>query len=225
MQYTTNYSLRKPQLGEPAKVEDVNYNSDSVDNLIYQNRRMVKEYEYDSTKQYHAGDTEIYEGVYYKCLDDTTGVWDPTKWEQTDLTAEIEIAKQPELPPTTSASVGDVVTLGNNGPEWAAPAGGGGGAFIDTSNVIQGYTKILEYATLNYTATQDCCVVFEIYPSLNGLNSIIIDNITVKAVFGALGNSGGYGVTDHVFLKAGQSLVVQYNGQNYLGHYYVYGVK
>ena len=97
MQYTTNYSLRKPQLGEPAKVEDINYNSDSVDNLVYQNRRMVKEYEYDSTKQYHAGDTEIHEGVYYKCLDDTTGVWDPTKWEQTDLTAEIDYAKQHDI--------------------------------------------------------------------------------------------------------------------------------
>lgn len=129
------------------------------------------------------------------------------------------------IPDPSLATDGDVLTASNGTARWAAPAGGGGGAYIDTTNVIQGYTRIYEYSSLNYTATQDCCVVFEIYPSLGQTNSISIDNVTVKSFYGSLGMSGGYGYDDYVFLKAGQSLVVQYNGQNYLGHYYVYGVQ
>lgn len=130
-----------------------------------------------------------------------------------------------ELPDSTGASTGDVLSLGASGPEWVTPAGGGGGAFIDTANVIQGYTKILEYESLNYTATQDCCVVFEIYPHPSQTNSISIDSVMIKGVYGTFGMSAGYPYRDFVYLKAGQALTVQYNGQNYIGSYYVYGVK
>ena len=130
-----------------------------------------------------------------------------------------------ELPDATGTSTGDVLSIGASGPEWATPAGGGGGAFIDTANVIQGNTSILEYSSLNYTATHDCCVVFEFYPKPGELNSISIDSVVVKSFFGTLGVSAGYAFKDNVYLKAGQSLVVQYNGQNYLGNYTVYGVK
>lgn len=40
MQYTTNFSLRKPQLLESANVADLNANADAIDTLLYQNRHI-----------------------------------------------------------------------------------------------------------------------------------------------------------------------------------------
>lgn len=41
-----------------------------------------------------------------------------------------------ELPDSTGASQGDVLTVGSSGPEWATPSGGGGGAlYIDYGSV------------------------------------------------------------------------------------------
>lgn len=40
------------------------------------------------------------------------------------------------VPSTQGASSGDVLTVGQNGPEWAAPGGGGGGGVPDVANPL-----------------------------------------------------------------------------------------
>lgn len=54
------------------------------------------------------------------------------------------------LPDPTGASVGDVLTIGSDGPEWAAPAGGGGLVVGGTWSVVDG----APYLTLNKTALE-----------------------------------------------------------------------
>ena len=90
MEYTTNFSFRKPQPGEPALVGDLNYNADQIDQYLMQNRLISAE-GYDTTETYNTGDLVVYENVLYKCNDDgVTGVWDASKWDQTNLATEVE---------------------------------------------------------------------------------------------------------------------------------------
>ena len=89
MQYTENFSLRKPQYADPADVADLNYNFDEIDDILLYNRLISAE-GYDITKTYNTGDLAVYENVLYKCLEDNvTGVWDSTKWTATNLANEI----------------------------------------------------------------------------------------------------------------------------------------
>ena len=83
MQYTTNYSLKKPQYGDTADIADINDNSDSVDNLIHQNRTMIGP-AFDTTKAYVTGDPVVYLGeLYVFTADKAAGAWDATKVEPT----------------------------------------------------------------------------------------------------------------------------------------------
>lgn len=83
MQYTTNYSLKKPQYGDTADIADINDNSDSVDNLIHQNRTMIAP-AFDSTKAYVVGDPVVYLGELFVFIaDKAAGAWDATKVEPT----------------------------------------------------------------------------------------------------------------------------------------------
>ena len=89
MQYTENFSLRKPQYADPADVADLNYNFDEIDDILLYNRLISAE-GYDITKTYNTGNLAVYENVLYKCLEDNvTGVWDSTKWTATNLANEI----------------------------------------------------------------------------------------------------------------------------------------
>ena len=128
-----------------------------------------------------------------------------------------------ELPDTTGASTGDVLSLGASGPEWATPAGGGGGAFIDTANLITSGI-IPAYETLSYTATQDCCVTFEVYPKSGYGTTIAVSGVTMKYFYGNFGNNEGLPYSDYMHLKTGQTLTVN-NIANYQGSYKVYGLQ
>lgn len=50
-----------------------------------------------------------------------------------------------ELPDTTGASQGDVLSIGSSGLEWATPSGGGGGGSVSMTPVLQA-----ERLTINY---------------------------------------------------------------------------
>lgn len=166
---------------------------------------------------------EALEGIYNRpAIPDTTGA---TTGDVLTLGSDgPEWAEVPkELPDTTGATTGDVLSLGASGPEWATPAGGGGGAFIDTANLITSGT-VNGYETLSYTATQDCCVTFMINPVSGYTTYIKIDNVTVKSFYGNFGNNAGLGYEDCMFLKAGQTLTAN-NNANYPGSYHVYGLK
>ena len=128
------------------------------------------------------------------------------------------------LPSTSSASNGDVLTLGSGKtPTWAAPAVGGDGVTINTSTVITS-GNIAAYGALNYTATQDCFVAFSVNPKSGYTTYIKINNVTIKSFYGNFGNSDGLPYEDCIFLKTGQALYVN-NIANYQGSYHVYGVQ
>lgn len=93
MQYTTNFSLKKPQLIEPASILDLNNNADSIDAILYQNRH-ISATDYNQNTSYVVGDIVIYENLLYKCTEATSGNWDSTKWSRTTLAAEVELAGQ-----------------------------------------------------------------------------------------------------------------------------------
>ena len=88
MQYTTNFSLKKPQYGDTADIADINDNSDSVDNLIHQNRTMLAP-AFSSETAYVTGDIVVYSGeLFIFTADKAAGAWDATKVEPTTLGEE-----------------------------------------------------------------------------------------------------------------------------------------
>jgi len=83
MQYTTNYSLKKPQYADEADIEVINDNTDDVDTLIHQNRTMIAP-AFDNTKAYVTGDPVEYLGALYVfTADKAAGAWDASKVEPT----------------------------------------------------------------------------------------------------------------------------------------------
>lgn len=90
MQYTDVFSFRKPQYGEPADVQDINWNADQIDLQLYKNRRVSAE-KYDPAETYSTGDLRIApDGLLYKCTgENVTGEWNATYWELTDLASEV----------------------------------------------------------------------------------------------------------------------------------------
>ena len=100
MLYSDVYGLRKPQMAETASVADINYNTDRIDSIMRDNRR-ISTYMYVSTDTYNTGDLVGYENPstheirLYRCLDDgVTGTWDATKWEITSMAAEVITARE-----------------------------------------------------------------------------------------------------------------------------------
>lgn len=94
MNYSTNYSMREPVPGEKVKVADINYNTEIIDGVMLDNRQISIDM-YDDTSTYNTDDLAGHENAsgriaVYRCLaDNTTGVWDSTKWVQTNLADEI----------------------------------------------------------------------------------------------------------------------------------------
>lgn len=94
MNYTENLSLGLPGYGESADVAALNRNSGILDAYVYNSRQMECE-PYDSTKTYMSGDLAIHNEVIYECnTDNTTGTWDDSKWDSTNLAEQIAKAKQ-----------------------------------------------------------------------------------------------------------------------------------
>ena len=102
--YTENYSLVKPGYGDQADIDVLNrLMTDKVDALLFENRRISAD-EYDQEETYAVGDYAIYENVLYKCLADTTGNFDPTKWEMTNLAKEVSTKGEGGADVTKTAS-------------------------------------------------------------------------------------------------------------------------
>lgn len=105
MRYSDNYSLKLPQRGvDRANVDDLDYNFEKIDNVIWDNRRISVDM-HDTSETYDTAETSKTSGNpylaghedanghihVYKCLvDNTTGTWAGANWEQTDLASEIE---------------------------------------------------------------------------------------------------------------------------------------
>lgn len=95
MRYTDHYSLKKPQPAEQALVQNLNDNADAIDLLIYQGRRMTaKAYDSQRVEPYVVGERCIYENRYYKCVTQTSGNWDSSAWDETNVGDDILEAMQ-----------------------------------------------------------------------------------------------------------------------------------
>lgn len=102
--YTENYSLVKPGYGDQADIDVLNrLMTDKVDALLFENRRISAD-EYDQTETYTVGDYAIYENILYKCLEDTTGNFDPSKWEMTNLAKELSTKGGADVTKTASGN-------------------------------------------------------------------------------------------------------------------------
>ncbi len=89
MNYTSNFGLKQPEYGEKAKVDDINYNSEKIDNLIKNDRDMTAPY-FDQTKAYVTGELVQLNGVLYKfTADKAAGNWDDSKVVVTNLGKEV----------------------------------------------------------------------------------------------------------------------------------------
>lgn len=81
--YTDNYSMTKPTYAEQADIMVINANMDIIDGVMHSSQISLAN-AYDSTATYNKGDVVMYELLMYVCkADNTTGVWDSTKWERT----------------------------------------------------------------------------------------------------------------------------------------------
>lgn len=93
---TTYYNLTKPDADEHVLRTVINQNYDAIDLQMHANAEAAKEAahipadEYDTTATYNEGDFCIYQNTLYKCSATTTGVFDPTKWQATTISAAFE---------------------------------------------------------------------------------------------------------------------------------------
>lgn len=212
MEYTEYYQLRKPTKAvDVAKVGDINYNSEKIDELIHSTQVSLAP-AYDATRTssnpYMTGDVVMKDALMYKCLeDDVYGAWDATKWERTTAGEEgaggSDIEPNPQGTPTD-----DLDTIGINGTIYniAGSGGGGGnvyGAFIDTNRVIQAETTCPSGQTTTYTATEDCAVRIKLWRSgSNNASEITIDGVQIGTIYG----SGTEAIYYTLYLKSGQEL-------------------
>lgn len=112
--YTTNYNLNKPTFSELADVRTFNGNMDIIDDVMNASQNSIAE-PYDSTKTYNEGDMVMYELYLYRCLDETTGTWDATKWERAYSASSGAGIVYPQ----------DATKYLNGVGQWTVPAGGG----------------------------------------------------------------------------------------------------
>jgi hypothetical protein len=112
--YTTNYNLTKPTFSELADVRAINGNMDTIDDVMNASQNSIAE-PYDSTKTYNEGDMVMYELYLYRCLEETTGTWDATKWERAYSASSGAGIVYPQ----------DATKYLNGVGQWAVPAGGG----------------------------------------------------------------------------------------------------
>ena len=115
MTYTENYSLVKPGYGDSADIDVLNrLMTDKVDALLFENRRISAD-EYDQEESYAVGDYAIFENVLYRCLEDTTGNFDPSKWRMTNLATEVSTKGGADVTKTASGNPIEI-TDGANAP-------------------------------------------------------------------------------------------------------------
>ena len=127
--YTANYAMIKPSYADVADVAAINQNTDTIDEIMHGSQTSIAD-AYDPAETYAAGDLAMHDFQLYKCnTDDTTGTWDPTKWERTTAAAEggggggSAVSITPTL--STGTKIADFEVDGVPG-ELYAPTGGGG---------------------------------------------------------------------------------------------------
>lgn len=125
--YTPNYNLNKPTFAELADVRTFNGNMDIIDTVMNASQNSIAE-PYDSTETYDEGDMVMYELYLYKCLEETTGTWDATKWERAYSANSGAGITYPQ----------DATKYLNGVGQWTVPAGGGGGVNYSTTEQVIG---------------------------------------------------------------------------------------
>ena len=82
MNYTDNFGLKLPEYGEKAKVDDLNYNAEKIDNVMENNRSMIAEY-FDQTQSYTAGKIVQLNGKSYRFkVDHAPGNFNPSEVDE-----------------------------------------------------------------------------------------------------------------------------------------------
>ena len=130
--YTANYAMIKPSYADVADVAAINQNTDTIDEIMHGSQTSIAD-AYDPAETYAAGDLAMHDFQLYKCnTDDTTGTWDPTKWERTTAAAEggggggSAVSITPTL--STGTKIADFEIDGVPGELYAPTGGGGGGS-------------------------------------------------------------------------------------------------
>ena len=111
-----------------------------------------------------------------------------TSFDAKDRAWVKEVAGASGLPDTTGASQGDVLAIGSDGPEWAAPSGGGGNddifilhvAFDDETG---GESEETVAEVLNAIATGKCIIVALTYSNMSGENIYRGGNVVLDQVY------------------------------------------
>lgn len=143
--YTANYAMIKPSYADVADVAAINQNTDTIDEIMHGSQTSIAD-AYDPAETYAAGDLAMHDFQLYKCnTDDTTGTWDPTKWERTTAAAAggggggSAVSITPTL--QSGTKIADFEIDGVSGALYA-PSGGGGGSseiYDDTEQVVGTY--------------------------------------------------------------------------------------
>lgn len=129
-QPTTNFGWAMPRGGDQAQISVINQQfTAKADEIVYQTRRMIAPgYIDDGTKTYHEGDIVEYENVDYVCTGTTSGAWDSSKWDATDMATQIQEAKESgggasaladlDDVEITSPTEGQILTYDDVNDEW-----------------------------------------------------------------------------------------------------------
>lgn len=96
-------SLRVTETSDPAHADNINMASIQVFQNTLFNRNSIEKVkkgmgdkeEYNADDVYQAGDYCQYQGILYKCVQDTTGEWNPECWKQTNAMDEISDINTP----------------------------------------------------------------------------------------------------------------------------------
>lgn len=199
--YTANYAMIKPSYADVADVAAINQNTDTIDEIMHGSQTSIAD-AYDPAETYAAGDLVMHDFQLYKCnTDDTTGTWDPTKWERTTAAAEggggggSAVSITPTL--STGTKIADFEIDGVPG-ELYAPAGGGGGSseIYDNTEKVVGtwFGNTLYEKTINVSSLS--CTTSDYFGSYSG----------------SLDLSGYIGNFSDVFLDLDMSYVITSQG-------------
>ncbi len=89
MQQTTYYKLSQQEYGEAPDVALINGNMDVIDTALHRARTRTTDV-YSEQASYKTGDFAIYQDALYRCIADTSGVWDVSKWQATTIAQAFE---------------------------------------------------------------------------------------------------------------------------------------
>lgn len=171
--YTANYAMIKPSYADVADVAAINQNTDTIDEIMHGSQTSIAD-AYNPAETYAAGDLAMHDYQLYKCnTDDTTGTWDPTKWERTTAAAEggggggSAVSITPTL--STGTKIADFEIGGVPGELYAPTGGGGGGGSSQTvADILWSGAETPRYPT-TYTAN--------LTHSYNNYDFIVFDGI------------------------------------------------